>query len=325
MIKFSIIVPIYNVEKYIEKCIESVINQSYQNWELILVDDGSPDNCPVICDDYASKDKRIATIHKKNGGLPAARNSGIKVATGDYFMHLDGDDFWDIDYLNQVAPIIERDKKDIYLGNSRYDYIDGNATKSTLFDIKEAEGKSYDDILQLFFEGMNCMPAAAWHNIYATSFIKKNNLYLNEKLTWSEDTDNFYRVLFSTRNIGFFDYTFYYYRKDNNGAMTKNPNAKHFISNLSVSREWFYKVKEMQTISEKTKKIILSRFANAQMVSIKSINCLERKEFGQVAHYIFEDKEMLSYISGIIYKTIYFSTKVIGCRGTSKLLNIIKR
>lgn len=325
MIKFSVIIPIYNVESYIKKSIESVLNQTYSNLELILVDDGSPDKCPEICDEYKEKDSRVKVIHKKNGGLPGARNSGIKIATGEYFMHLDGDDFWDTDYLRQVAPIIEKSKKDIYMGNSRYDYIDGKATKAVLFDLKNTKGKTYDKILQLFFSGLNCMPAAACHNIYSTSFIKNNNLYLDETLTWSEDTDNFFQILFATRNIGFFDYTFYYYRKDNQGAMTKNPTAKHFLSNLSVSRKWFHKVKNMKFFSEETKKIILSRFANGQMISVKSIYCLQEPEFTQVCDYIFADKEMIRYINGLLFKSIFILTRVIGCKKTSRLLNIMKR
>ena len=117
MLKFSVIVPIYKVEKYIRECIESVMNQTYSNWELILVDDGSPDKCPEICDEYAVKDNRVIVCHKENAGLPAARNSGIKLVTGDYFMHLDGDDFWDKDYLRNVELMI-RDRKSTRLNSS---------------------------------------------------------------------------------------------------------------------------------------------------------------------------------------------------------------
>ena len=92
--KISIIVPIYNVEKYIRKCIESIINQTYRNIEIILVDDGSPDNCGKICDEYAKKDSRVKVIHKKNGGLSDARNKGTEVATGEYIMYVDSDDYW---------------------------------------------------------------------------------------------------------------------------------------------------------------------------------------------------------------------------------------
>ena len=84
MVKVSIVVPIYNVEKYLEQCIDSIINQTLKDIEIILVDDGSPDNCPKMCDNYAKKDSRIKVVHKKNGGLSSARNAGIEVATGDY-------------------------------------------------------------------------------------------------------------------------------------------------------------------------------------------------------------------------------------------------
>ncbi len=94
MMKFSVIVPIYKVEKYLRQCIESILNQTYRNIEVILVDDGSPDACPQICDEYEKKDGRIIVIHKTNGGLSDARNAGIIHAQGDYLIFLDGDDYW---------------------------------------------------------------------------------------------------------------------------------------------------------------------------------------------------------------------------------------
>ena len=92
--KISVIVPIYGVENYLVECIESVINQTYKNIEIILVEDGSPDNSSEICDRYAKLYKRVTVIHKNNGGLSDARNCGIKASTGDYITFLDGDDFW---------------------------------------------------------------------------------------------------------------------------------------------------------------------------------------------------------------------------------------
>lgn len=88
----SVIVPVYNVEKYLEKCIDSIINQTYENLEIILVDDGSPDNCPVICDEYAKKDERIVVIHKENAGVSSARNFGLDIAKGEYISFVDSDD-----------------------------------------------------------------------------------------------------------------------------------------------------------------------------------------------------------------------------------------
>lgn len=98
----SVIVPVYKVEKYLPNCIESVQKQSYHNWELILVDDGSPDSCPQICDEYASHDDRIKVIHKENGGLSSARNAGLDIFKGDYVTFLDSDDFWHKYYLAKM-------------------------------------------------------------------------------------------------------------------------------------------------------------------------------------------------------------------------------
>lgn len=92
--KVSIIVPVYQVERYLRACIESVLCQTHREWELILVEDGSPDRCGVICDEYAKNDARITVMHKENGGLSSARNAGLCRATGEYILFLDGDDFW---------------------------------------------------------------------------------------------------------------------------------------------------------------------------------------------------------------------------------------
>lgn len=110
---FSVIVPIYNIEKYIKRCINSVLEQSFTDFELILVDDGSPDNCPKICDEYAKIDSRIKVIHKENGGLVSARQAGIKEASGDYVFNLDGDDAITLDALETAQKIIADTNADI--------------------------------------------------------------------------------------------------------------------------------------------------------------------------------------------------------------------
>lgn len=110
---FSIIVPIYKVEKYIHQCVDSILNQSYKDFELILVDDGSPDNCPIICDEYKQKDNRINVIHKANGGVVSARYNGVQASKGTYVIFVDGDDWISQDYLNRTKRIIDDFSPDI--------------------------------------------------------------------------------------------------------------------------------------------------------------------------------------------------------------------
>ena len=98
----SVIIPVYNVEKYLDRCIESVVNQTYRNLEIILVDDGSPDRCPQICDDWSTKDPRIRVIHKANGGLSSARNTGLQNSNGEYLYFIDSDDWIELDMLQSL-------------------------------------------------------------------------------------------------------------------------------------------------------------------------------------------------------------------------------
>ena len=110
--KISIIVPVYKVEQYLPKCIDSILAQTFQNWELLLIDDGSPDNSGNICDEYAHKDSRIRVFHKKNGGVSSARNLGLDYAEGDYVMFVDSDDWISNDCLQVCLDEIKKDKLD---------------------------------------------------------------------------------------------------------------------------------------------------------------------------------------------------------------------
>ena len=120
----SIIVPVYNVEKYLSKCIDSILAQTYKNLEIILVDDGSKDNSGTICDEYSKKDKRIKIIHKPNGGISDVRNHGLKIATGDYIGFVDSDDYIAEDMFETLVSLLEKNDADISIV-SFYEYYNG--------------------------------------------------------------------------------------------------------------------------------------------------------------------------------------------------------
>lgn len=114
----TVIVPVYKVENYLDQCVESIINQTYKNLEIFLVDDGSPDTCPKMCDDYGAKDPRIKVIHKENGGLSDARNAGTNVATGEYIAFIDSDDCIHEKYIEILHRLIEENDADISVCNN---------------------------------------------------------------------------------------------------------------------------------------------------------------------------------------------------------------
>ena len=129
MEKVSIVVPVYNVEKYIEKCLDSIINQSFSNIEIILVDDGSTDNSGKICDIYEKKDTRIKVIHKKNGGLSDARNYGIEVATGEFISFIDSDDYIEENMIERLYESCKKDESDISCCAKILEYDNGKKEK----------------------------------------------------------------------------------------------------------------------------------------------------------------------------------------------------
>lgn len=133
---FSVIVPIYKIEEYLEKCIQSILNQTFSDFELILVDDGSPDKCPEICDAFAEKDARVLVIHKENGGLVSARQAGMKIAQGEYIIHVDGDDWIASDMLQTAYQLICQYQVDIV----SFGYSCESGLKSEKFTEIAAEG-----------------------------------------------------------------------------------------------------------------------------------------------------------------------------------------
>jgi len=116
----SVIIPIYNVEQYLRRCLDSIVNQTYTNLEIILVDDGSPDKCPQICDEYASGDNRIIVIHKENGGLSDARNAGLDICKGEFISFVDSDDWVSLEYINELYSTIKETLADIAIINHKH-------------------------------------------------------------------------------------------------------------------------------------------------------------------------------------------------------------
>ena len=141
--KIAIIVPVYKVEKYLRRCIDSLIGQKYNNLEIILVDDGSPDGCPQICDEYALKDSRISVVHKKNGGLADARNAGVRAAISDFILFLDSDDYVDSTFVSSLVELKERNHADIVCTPLIYEFENGTHKSTAKFEETKLEGKAF--------------------------------------------------------------------------------------------------------------------------------------------------------------------------------------
>ena len=203
----SVIIPIYKVEDYLCECIDSVLEQTYQNLEVILVDDGSPDNCGVICDDYATKDPRIKVVHKENGGLSDARNAGLGVSTGDYIWFVDSDDWISQDAFPIIFSEIENEDFEM-LGFSYQDYNDENET----FGLTSASNMiSMSNGLE-YIEHNGYFEPTAWAYIYKRSFLQQHGLKFKVGMIHEDDHFNL-RAFSVVRKIKKINKVLYYYRR----------------------------------------------------------------------------------------------------------------
>lgn len=189
---FSVIVPIYKVEKYLVRCIESVLSQTFTDFELILVDDGSPDNCPEICDKYAKRDKRINVVHKENGGLVSARQAGISVAKGEYIFNLDADDAVENDALESAFEIIKSTGADIVSFSHKYYYADGSKSEAVEDILPEGLYEKSDiekDIYPVLLANKNMQHTFyfSWGRALRRSLATENQLNVSRKITIGED------------------------------------------------------------------------------------------------------------------------------------------
>ena len=189
----SVIVPIYKVEKFLPKCIESILNQTYSDFELILVDDGSPDKCPEICDEYAAKDQHIVVIHQKNSGVSAARNAGLKKAKGQYIGFVDPDDFIAPDMYEKMVQAMETSEAELVVCG--YDYYD----EEYHVDEKRKYRINFDEVIDQkeLMKRMSDMPPTirhgVWNKLFKSSLLSE--IYFMENLHSSED------VMFLTEYI----------------------------------------------------------------------------------------------------------------------------
>lgn len=194
----SVVIPIYNVEDYIQRCVESVLNQTINNIEIILVDDGSPDKCPEICDSYQKKDERIKVIHKKNGGLASARNAGMRIASGKYLFFLDSDDWLELDGLESLYIVAEEQQVDFVKYRAirtGWPGMEENAP-CMVEPVRELRHGYYSkaQIIEEVYPRLLATPqltmgavVGAWGALYNLDFLKKNQIEFYEEVKFSED------------------------------------------------------------------------------------------------------------------------------------------
>lgn len=243
--KVSYIVPVYKVEQYLSQCVESLLAQTYTDFEILLVDDGSPDGCPALCDQWAERDSRIRSLHKKNGGLSDARNYGLQNAKGDYVVFIDGDDFWvDKESLEQLIGVVKSHQDCDFIGyNCSYYYPSKNSFRPWVeYDTLLSDSTNGSDALVALVKS-GTFPMSACLKILKRDFLIKNDLFF-EKGQISEDIPWFINLLEKCDKCCFVNQYIYAYRQNVAGSITNSSGERSFRSLLNIVETEVAKIDE---------------------------------------------------------------------------------
>ncbi len=278
----SVIVPVYNVEKYLSKCLDSIINQTYTNLEIILVDDGSTDSSDSICKDFTKKDSRIRLYHKENGGLSDARNYGIDRASGDYFTFIDSDDYITNDYIDYLLELTKKNSAQIAIGSHTICYESGKnfykglgqESQITITPKEALEHILLDDGIDL----------SAWAKLYSAELFKE--IRYPKGLAF-EDTATTYKLILLSNKVAYGGKSIYNYRIRSNSITTSGSFKKkiQLISNTQkMCNEITSKYPDLQKAAER--RLVWAYFSTLNQL----LKCPDRKNYKK------EEKEILIFL-----------------------------
>lgn len=321
---FSIIVPIYKVEKYLKETIESVLKQAYKDYEMILVDDGSPDQCPEICDYYCQKSDCIKVIHKENGGLSDARNCGMDNANGEYIIFLDGDDLLEEDALSKLYYNLQKKEfPDILI----YNYTCFSKDKKfELINIPSVDGKedySLYDFMRESVTETKAIPWKAWQSTIRNDFIKKNEMQFDADIIGAEDCDWFMKIATLESSFAVINESLICYRVGREGSIITTPSYNAIKGQLEVLSGCYWELKEKFSDKDVLTRYFAMRYTNI-IILIAQLN--SREEIESCLSIIRKNKKIIEKtplkLKYIIPKIVWWT---LGFYNGSLFLKKIKR
>ena len=234
MAMISVIVPVYKVEPYLDRCVKSVVDQTFSDLEIILVDDGSPDNCPAMCDAWAARDSRVRVIHKPNGGLSDARNAGMAAATGEYISFVDSDDWIAAEMLERLIQALERDQSDIAACAVEMVWEDGTPSElltvqtNCILDRHEAQKALLEESL---------LKQPVWYKLYRSQIVSGTPFEVgkfHEDVFWS------YQAVGNAEKVSIIDYIGYYYAQRSGSIMGEGYSLKRLDAIEAYEKRYRY-------------------------------------------------------------------------------------
>ena len=326
MKKISFIVPVYNVEKYIAECINSILNVEYQNKEIILINDGSTDDSEKICRKYEQDNENIRLISKQNEGLSEARNLGIRKATGEYIFFIDSDDFYSYDFSKDIKKVINENSYDVILFDYKYYYQQTDTfviPKKTIDKniINDKEGIHFlEYILEYFLEYQKNIQWFVWQGVYKKEFLVENELFF-VKDRYYEDILWLPEVFINANCMFYIDSNIYVYRLEREGQITSDISEKSLRDNLYVIDYWEQKLSEYK-LKEELKEKLMKNIITRYYYVIWYNQFLLKEERVKIQSEINEYKKHLEITNSMITKITSILMKKIGVKYTSYLFYI---
>lgn len=315
----SVIVPAYNVEQYIEKCLNSIIYSKSEKVEIIIIDDGSKDSTGKICDNYAKEYEDIKVLHVENGGLSKARNIGIKEAQGEYLLFLDSDDFLSKNALTNIINELEQRKVDVLIGLYNNYYINSDETESCDYqlDIESINGCTGEKLISILLS-LGTYDWYAWLNIVNREFLIKNNLYFKEGY-YFEDVIWTPQVLYYAESVSGMNFHFYNYTRNRGGSITTKITDRAYSDKLYACN--FIKTfVENNNFSEENKKKMLGNINRLYVALLADSWCINKKKRIEYWEQLKQYKSILKLSHRKYMQILYILWKIIGIRGVSFVL-----
>ena len=318
---FSVIIPVYKVEKYLRQCVQSVLSQTFRDIEVILVDDGSPDGCPAICDEFAVADPRVKVIHKENGGLSDARNCGIRAAAGKYLLFLDSDDYWDDpEALETIHRRIGQygETADMVIFQAKLLYSDGTVVPDHYRFPENFNDMTREEALVYMVQN-GLLLGSACSKVVRRSFLLEQDLFFKVGIK-SEDIHWIFRVAAAMPKYQYTDQYFYMYRKGRPGSISTTVSFSHLCQLADMLEEFS---DEGRYADDITKSSVLSLVAYQLTILMGYVaNLANGEQKKQLIGRIRGLKHLLSYDIHPRVKLVNKVKKIVGLDLTIVLLGM---
>ena len=321
--RFSIVIPIYKAEKYLVECVESILGQTFTDFELILVDDGSPDSCPNICDRYASADSRIKVIHQKNAGQAAARNAGVNISRGDYLMFLDSDDYYATnDVLLRVNKKTESSHADVILFGYKKLYESDASFGSEVAGFPDFSEKSFPSNVIMSLLQNDIYDGCAWTKAVKRSLIVDNAISFRPGMI-SEDSDWYLNVMSHATSYDCIKEVFVIYRQHANSVSHK-VKLNALADNLWIQEAWKIKIAEIQ-MSEELRLSLFSVLAMYYANLLVLYSLYPKSQSEPYFKRTSECRDILRYSITKRSKVLKVFVSIFGLRATILMLRVLNR